>query len=252
MQYMKEFYVRTLVGVKRGDEAMISAISGAEFIMSAGPDAHEASGYQEGVCKAQDVLKDGGAEAVKAIRSLASVAWFSISPGHNHLWTGGDGELSELGRAYFDACKAVRTSASPGASPAENSTLPNVNSTLAPADADVDTMNASTSTSPSLPVGDSAAPPADADLDTVGARTSQSTAPPAGNLTLPMGELDAENTDTSLRTEVVPAAEDPGLIAEESPTRPRNPTSRLPTWTPAAGEPLPVAGAVVSRRGVGC
>merc|ERR1719401_72619 len=53
--------------------------------MSAGPDAHEASGYQEGVCKAQDVLQDGGAEAVKAIRSLASVAWFSIPPVHRWL-----------------------------------------------------------------------------------------------------------------------------------------------------------------------
>mmetsp|Transcript_19225 Transcript_19225/g.55830 ORF Transcript_19225/g.55830 Transcript_19225/m.55830 type:complete len:1053 (+) Transcript_19225:106-3264(+) len=124
LKYINEWYVKTLLAVKAGDEVISAAIRSTPWIMPVGPDAH-AGEYALGKCKAIDGGANAGEEALQAIRSLVSVAWFSISPALNHLWIGGEGGdgLSSLGKAYFNACKggfgASDVSVAPSETPSE-------------------------------------------------------------------------------------------------------------------------------------
>jgi len=111
--YMQEFYIKTILAVKANDEAMIEKIRTSPWIMPVGPDAHAGGSYELGKCKAIDGGANAGQDAVNALRSLVSVAWFSISPLKNHLWIGGDtsDSLSKLGEVYFEACRTALGSA---------------------------------------------------------------------------------------------------------------------------------------------
>jgi len=108
LKYINEWYVKTLLAVKAGDEVISAAIRSTPWIMPVGPDAHSGE-YALGKCQAIDGGVNAGEEALQAIRSLVSVAWFSISPMLNHLWIGGDGGdgLSSLGEVYFNACRGA-------------------------------------------------------------------------------------------------------------------------------------------------
>jgi len=72
---------------------------------------------------------------VKAIESLITVAWFSISPGKNHLFAANSGQgVSNLGKAYFKACKDVSQRGAP-AMPAPTVPAPAVPAPAMPAPA---------------------------------------------------------------------------------------------------------------------
>jgi len=106
LQYMKEFYRSTIVAVKTGSAAEEAKIRATPWIMPRGPDAH-APGmqYSEGLSVATAGGPQAGADAVAAIQSLVSVAWFSEQPGKNYILRGA--QLNSLGRTYLDACREV-------------------------------------------------------------------------------------------------------------------------------------------------
>eukprot|EP00443_Scrippsiella_acuminata_P069105 CAMPEP_0115551474 /NCGR_PEP_ID=MMETSP0271-20121206/95749_1 /TAXON_ID=71861 /ORGANISM="Scrippsiella trochoidea, Strain CCMP3099" /LENGTH=754 /DNA_ID=CAMNT_0002985075 /DNA_START=102 /DNA_END=2367 /DNA_ORIENTATION=+ len=115
LRYMREWYQSTLVKVKLGDVETMNKIRGTNWIMPKGPDAHAGQAYTLGACRAQDGGTTAAEDSLKAIQSLVTVAWFSISPGVNHLFQGqGLQGLSQLGQIYFDACKTVQQSNSNG------------------------------------------------------------------------------------------------------------------------------------------
>mmetsp|Transcript_81529 Transcript_81529/g.212010 ORF Transcript_81529/g.212010 Transcript_81529/m.212010 type:complete len:568 (-) Transcript_81529:247-1950(-) len=117
LHYMKQWYRGTLVKVKTGDAEVINTIRDTNWIMPKGPDAHSGEPYAVGMCGAVDGGSNAAEDAVKAIQSLVTVAWFSISPGQNHLFSdGADQGLSALGHEYFGACSQVDGS-SPVAAP---------------------------------------------------------------------------------------------------------------------------------------
>jgi len=118
LRYMQQLYQLTVVGVKNQDAQMIGKIKATPWIMPKGPDAHAGQPYSLGMCTAQDGGPTAGIDAVKAIHSLVTVAWFSILPGLNHLFQGPSGQgLSELGKVYFDACMTVSSTPAPTPAP---------------------------------------------------------------------------------------------------------------------------------------
>jgi len=112
MQYMREWYNRTVVSVKLGDPAMEQQIKNTDWIMpvAAGTadDAHRNPTYRIGDCRAER-SPTAAADAVQALRSIVSMAWFSIQPKTNHLFTAysGSKRLSRLGELYFSSCNRL-------------------------------------------------------------------------------------------------------------------------------------------------
>jgi len=108
IQYMKEFYRGTIVAVKTGDVGVMNKIRGTPWIMPKGPDAHSPGVmYSEGLSVALPGGPHAGDDAVAAIQSLVSVAWFSQQPGENYLLHSHTDQLSSLGRTYLDSCRLV-------------------------------------------------------------------------------------------------------------------------------------------------
>lgn len=118
-RYLEAFYRDTVAGVLRGEAAVVERISNSPmsmYIGANGPDADAGGAYSPGKCRWQQEPKGSkpGAEAVKAIRGLYSMAWFSVTPGRNYLFEAvSGGRLDGLGRLYFDACGKVLPARSP-------------------------------------------------------------------------------------------------------------------------------------------
>jgi len=129
LKYMRLWYSNTIVKVKNGDLATIEKIRSTPYIMPRGPDALGAGvSYGLDMSRAMDGGQSAGDDAVKAIQSIVTVAWFSIAPGVNHLFVPGRG-LSSLGIEWFNSCKTVGS----GAAPAPTSTTDeSVNSVVGP------------------------------------------------------------------------------------------------------------------------
>jgi len=111
-RYMREWYANTIVAIKAGDTAMGKLIKKTPYIMPRGAgtsrDAHRVARYEHNNCPAEDGGRNAGAHAVRAIRSVVTVAWFSVKPQVNHLFDAWQpNRLSPLGKIYFDACKRV-------------------------------------------------------------------------------------------------------------------------------------------------
>lgn len=105
-RYMTEWYQNTIVKVINGDAQVISKITDTDWIGPNGPDAH-VTPYSPGICSWRNGGETAGAEAVKAIQSIHTVAWFSIHPNENYLFSGP--HLSQLGRLYFENCKTIQS-----------------------------------------------------------------------------------------------------------------------------------------------
>lgn len=104
-RYLMEWYKNTVVQVLKGDSGVIQKIQATNFIGPNGPDAHSGQPYNAGMCQWQNGGTAAAADAVKAIQDISSMAWFSIHPGRNYLFSGSS--LTELGQLYFEACAAV-------------------------------------------------------------------------------------------------------------------------------------------------
>merc|ERR1712083_749508 len=101
---------KTVAKVIQEDAAMTNLIKGTKYIGIFGPDAHTTGSYVRGTCKwiePSDMAK-ASADAVEALKSINTVAWFSITPGKNYLFSGSG--LTDLGRLYFETCRAVGSS----------------------------------------------------------------------------------------------------------------------------------------------
>jgi len=108
--FMNAWLRDTVIKVLHGDQATKSLIEDSplsRWIGANGPDADTAPHYQPNTCRWQDPGHGSrtGAEAVQALQSISSVAWFSIHPGRNYLFEGH--RLNHLGNQYFDACNSV-------------------------------------------------------------------------------------------------------------------------------------------------
>lgn len=107
-RYMKAWYEDTVIKTIKGDPEIISKISDSplsRWIGVSGPDATSGPPYKPGSCTWQDPGPNDptGADAVKAIQSLGSMAWFSIHPGQNYLFDS-NGALNDLGEHYLNGC----------------------------------------------------------------------------------------------------------------------------------------------------
>merc|ERR1712217_207954 len=118
---MTELYQNTIVKVINGDTQVISKITGTDYIGPNGPDAHTST-YSPGTCGWRNGGATAAAEAVKAIQSVNTVAWFSIHPNKNYLFSGS--QLTQLGKLYFDNCKTVGSSQPTTNSPTEPTSIP--------------------------------------------------------------------------------------------------------------------------------
>mmetsp|Transcript_73697 Transcript_73697/g.191946 ORF Transcript_73697/g.191946 Transcript_73697/m.191946 type:complete len:363 (+) Transcript_73697:340-1428(+) len=128
LRYMQQWFSNTIVKVKHGDAATIEKIRGTPWIMPRGPDALDAGvSYSLNMSHAMDVGAEAGDDAVKAIQSMVTEAWFSVVPKANHLFVPGQG-LSNLGVEWLNNCKTVRS----GAAPAPPTSAPAIPPTPAP------------------------------------------------------------------------------------------------------------------------
>jgi len=126
LQYMKAWYRDSVMQVLSGDAEEISKLSDSplsKWINHNGPDAKQGTTYKLGMCKWQHPERPytSGADVVKALQSVRSMAWFSIHLNRNYLWN--QGELNELGKLYFNTCKdaPTRDKASPSTTPSPSS-----------------------------------------------------------------------------------------------------------------------------------
>jgi len=111
-QYMRAFFEGTIVKVMHGDREVIKKIEGTQWIMPKGPDAHTVGKYYVGMCRAEAGGPQAGEDAVRAIQSLTTVAWFGLDNQNTNLLFRGRG-LSALGWRYFHACSSVDTAIQP-------------------------------------------------------------------------------------------------------------------------------------------
>lgn len=164
-RYMTKWYAETVVPVLLGDSVIIEKIHGTGWIGHSGPDAGEGA-YVPGTCQWQG---DGGAEAaadaVRAIQSIRSMAWFSIHPNLNYLF--GEEQLTGLGERYFEACAAAIPAAA-----APNNNAPTPDSAAPTLDPDMSDPDTSTPDSdaptpvPDTSTADGDAPTPDTDAST--------------------------------------------------------------------------------------
>merc|ERR1712187_808951 len=98
-----------IVAVKRNDESVMKKISKTMYIMPKGPDALHVPKYVPGMCRHMPGGPEAGEDSIRAIQSLASVAWFSMDAGEDYLSISpGSTDLSKVGGLFIDSCKLVR------------------------------------------------------------------------------------------------------------------------------------------------